>query len=486
MSRHIVLAGFLLLLLTGVMAAEDETMLEVGAQGLVTIAFPNGTRTEMYPVIEGLNWAYSDCMAGKPTKGTAADLTGDGLTVNIPVRGGETGSLAVLMRLQVDPADARAVRFAYQFTAPEAVKLNCARLTFRLPIQPYSGQSVMAIEGPATMPQMPAAPLQGGHLLNATARGANIAEGQPHALRVELDKPAWCILDDSRRWTGADEYSLQLCAVVAPKGTSLAAGQSVSVSGLMQFASPVRVQAAPPGEDRALSFAAAKADVSNPWFPRLVDARGTTLLSVDVGQLGLPEFMSPEPQGEATVIDTATGEIRTTARLYANAKRSSYFEMVRKVASAPGSLRISDELTARGKIQSFGVLAWISLAPRLVEEGRHTAVFINETAHSIPILASGSGAKPVWETALGVRLQTADGQTAVDLGGDLPRTWGAWPGPRGGWLQQQVAGPGSVQTSTFRPDGSFRVDTEQNVFADGSVIRHTLTIQWPSKQMLQR
>lgn len=478
MFRHILLGTALLLVLTGVVAAEEETVLEVGPQGLVTIAFPNGTHAEMYPVIEGLKWAYSDCTSGKPTKGTAADMTGDGLAVSIPVRGGEPGNLSVLMRLQVDPADARAVRFSYQFTAPEAVKLNCAKLTFRLPIQGYTGQSVMSIEGPATMAKMPADPLQGGHLLNATARGAALAEGQPQALRVETDKPGWCILDDSRRWTGVDEYSLQLCAVVAPNGTSLAAGQSLSVSGLVQFGSKVRVQAAAPGQGGPLSFAAAKADLSNPWFPRLVDDGGTTLLSVDLLQLGLPESMHPEPQGEAEVIDPATGEIRATAKIYANAKRETYLEVVRKVSSMPGCLRISDELTARGKVESFGVMAWFSLAPRIVVEGQHTAVFANETAHTLPLCSPDSDAKPIWETATGVRLQTLDGHTAVELTGDLPRTWGAWPGPRGGWLQQRMAEPGGDQTITIRPDGTFHAVTRANVFADGSVAKHTLTIQW--------
>lgn len=478
MLRHILMGSALLLVLAGVVAAEDETVLEVGPQGLVTIAFPNGNRAEMYPVIEGLKWAYSDCTSGKPTKGTPSDVTGDGLTVDIPVRGGEPGSIAVLMRLQVDPADAKAVHFSYQFTAPEAVKLNCAKLTFRLPIQAYTGQSVMAIEGPATMAKMPADPLQGGHLLNATARGAAIAEGQPQALRVETDKPGWCILDDSRRWTGVDEYSLQLCAVVAPNGTSLAAGQSLTVSGLVQFGSKVRVQAAAPEEDGPLSFAAAKADLSNPWYPRLVDTAGKPLLSVDIGQLGQPEFMSPEPQGEASV-DPVTGEIKATARLYANAKHEAYFEVVRKVVSAPGNLRITDELTARGKVESYGVMAYLKLAPSVSQEGRYTAVFINETAHRLPVSPRNGEAKADAETARGLRLQTADDKTALEVAGDVPRSWSVLPVPRGCWLGQMVAEPqpGAVATVT-RPDGTTAASIGQSAFADGTVTKHTLTIQW--------
>jgi hypothetical protein len=480
MQRFPVLVTALLLVLTGVAAAQEETVLEVGAQGLVTIAFPNGMCAEMYPVIEGPDWAYSDCTAGEPTGGTAADLAGDGLTVSIPVRGGEPANLSVLIQLQVDPDDPRAVRFSYQFTAPDAVKLNCAKLAFRLPIQAYTGQSVRSIEGPATTAQMPAQPLSGGHILNATARGAALAEGQPQALRAETDTPGWCILDDSRRWTGVDEYSLQLCAVVAPAGTSLAAGQSVSVSGLVEFGSPVRIQAAEPGEGGLLSFTAASADVSDPWFPRLVDGQGTALLSVDLMQLGQPDSTHPEPQEEGATVDPVTGEITATARLYANAEREAYLDVVRHIMSTPGSLRISDELTARGTVESYGVMAWMSLAPRIVEEGRHAAVLINEAAHAIPLSPDRSGQQPVWETALGIRLQTTDGQAALELGGDLPRTWGAWPGPRGCWLQQRVAEAqpaASVGTAT-RPDGT-TVPVQQSGFSDGSTASHVLSISWP-------
>jgi hypothetical protein len=398
--------------------------------------------------------------------------------VRMPVQGAAPGEMDVVARLQLDPADERLVRFSYTFTAPAAVKLNCARLTFRLPIEPYAGQSVTTVAGPAMTPdKLPRDPLQGGHLLNATAGGAAIAEDQPHGLRVDLDSPKWCILDDSRRWTGAVEYSLQLCALVAADGTTLAAGQSANVSGTVRFGSKVHVQAADSTQTPALSFARPRVDLTNLWFPRLIDATGLTLLSVDLIQLGLPEGMHPEPQGEAER-DPRTGGFKATARLYANAKRETYLEIVRTVTRLPDSLRISDQLTARGRVESFGVLAWVSVAPQIVEEGRHTAVFVNEAAHSIPISPSSSGAKPVWETALGLRLQTPDGQTAIELTGDLPRTWGAWPGPRGGWLQQRVAEPGVDQITTTRPDGTVTVQTRANVFADASTASHTLTIKW--------
>ena len=448
------------LITTGLAAAADETGLEVGPQGLVTIVFPDGVRAEMYPVVEGLRWAYSDCRSGQITQGEPLDLAGEGLTVRVPIRGSAPGHVDILGRLQVDPEDEHLVRFSYQFTAPEAAQLNCARLTFRLPIEPYRGQAVTTIEGPAMkVDKLPVDPLAGGHLLNASAKGAAIAEDQPHGLRVDLDAPQWCILDDSRRWTGVDEYSLQLCALVSADGTTLAAGQAVSVAGTVRFGSKVRVQAAAPQATSPLSFAGLRADVTNPWFPRLANAEGTTLLSVDLMQLGQPESMHPEPQGEAAT-DAATGTVTAAARLYADAKREAYFDVVRRFTSTPESLCVRDDLVAHGSLRSFGVVLLMSLDPRLATEGGYAVAFTDDPGHEPPFPLAGGAAKAYSAIVPGVCLQTTAGRAVVALTGDPPRRWVVLPGLRTAMLMERA------------------VEVTRPVCDDGSTFSHTLTIRW--------
>lgn len=451
----------LVALLLAAAAAAAPTVLEAGRNGLVTIVLPDGTRAEMYPVVEGLKWSYSDYLDGEVVKGSPADLYGEGLTVSVPVKGPVAGKLEVFCRLQVEPADPCLVRFTYRFSAAVPTQLNCARLTFRLPIREYAGQPVASIEGPATPPVMPLEPLQGGHLLNASARGAVVAEGQPRSLRVELEAPRWCLVDDLRRWTGDDEYSLQFCALVSAGGTTLAPGQPAEVKGTVRFSSAVKLRAASGAAVAPMDLHAATADTSNPWFPRLLNAAGQTLLAADLGQMGQPEFMHPEPEAASQPQGPPQpgGATAVTARLYANARREAYLLLRRTISTEPRCLRLTDELTAHGEITSYGVVNHFTLAREFGQAGA-VVLYLNDAQHQIPISDPLAPAASPWETAEGLRLQTAKGELLLELRGDTPRTWGAWPGNRRVTLMEYLVGA----TGPAIPDGT--------------VAKHTLTVRW--------
>jgi len=166
-----------ILVVSAVQAAE-ETVLEVSALGHIGIRFADGVRAELIPIVQGLHWTYSDYKDATAVKGQGLDLTKDGLTVSIPVRGQGGKSVQLLAKLNPDPKDANAVHFSYRFTAPEATPINSAVVAFNLPIKPYSGRPVKSTGGPETPPVMPEEPLAGGHLLNAAAQ-AGAATAKP-------------------------------------------------------------------------------------------------------------------------------------------------------------------------------------------------------------------------------------------------------------------------------------------------------------------
>lgn len=453
----------LLFLLPSAAACAAPTLLEVGRNGLVGITFPNGARVSMYPVVEGLRWGYSDCRHGRLVAGRPADLYGQGLTVAVPVRGPQAGTVEAFGRLQQDPADPRTVHFTYRFSAAVPTALNCARLTFRLPTDDYANQPLTCSGGPAVPARMPAEPLPGGHLLNATAEGVGVADGLPHGLRLQLDSPRWCVVDDSRRWTRDDEYSIQLCALVSAEGTVLLPGQPVEVSGTMRFATEAELCATEAETPQPVSLQVRQADIANPWFPRLLNDAGETLLTVDLVQTGQRDWCHPEPLGKPQPLPFPGTPLVASARLYADGSRQAYFSVLRTMSIEPGCLRLKDVLTAHGEIPSEGVIACFSLAGEFATSGSADAMYLSEPRRPMMLGDLPAPSRSAWETARGLRLQTPEGQALVELSSDVPRQWVSWPGERVVTLTERL----------LEPSGG--------AIPDGTVCERTLALRWPAK-----
>jgi hypothetical protein len=409
--------------------AADETMLRVSATGHIAIVFADGTQAELLPVVQGLRWAYSDCSTAEPVKGTGTDLFNDGLTVTIPVTGAEPGALTVFGKWAVDPQDPAVVTFKYRFTAPKATKLNAARLTINLPIKPYVGMHLESVEGPTTPTAMPEQPTDGGHLLNAMAKGAEIsADKSKHGLRAVLDSPAWCIVDDERHWTGMDRYSIGLHAVCAADGTAIEAGQSFELNGSLGFDAPVKVvedtlYARAPA---AMVAAGLVPDMADPCSPTLRDKNGAEVATFETWLWGARRQRTTErPDPGATAFAPPPGPVSTKTHLWADSRNSAGFQLAQELTTPQGQLHLAGKLVADAAFEMRGLEAMVSLSWAHFDGCKLTVL----APKPVEVTLSRAGPEqPVLKCpdASGVRIERA-GVVVLEIRGDKPRRWDVWP-----------------------------------------------------------
>ena len=457
--------------------AADETLLRVSPTGHIAITFADGVHAEMLPVVQGPRWAYSDCNDAQATKGTGADLFKDGLTITVPVHdhwtngtySGDAGKITILAQYSVDPQDSAVIKFKYRFTAPQATTLNALRLTMNLPLKPYMGMHLESVEGPVTPTEMPAEPTSGGHLLNATAKGAEIsADNCKHGFRLVLDAPAWCIVDDDRRWTGKQCYSIGLHAVCAADGTTLAAGQSAEISGTIGFDAPVKVveddtYGKPPGAVLGLGLTP---EGSDPARPALLDKAGVEVVSFETWLWGTGRNRTPEPLKADKVTGRLPDPVLAKTRLYADNRNSAGFELTQALSATPTELRLNGKLLADSAFDIRGLAVMVSLSAPHFDGAKLT--FLGKTPTETPLSRSATQQSVVHcPSATGFRIER-DGATLLEITGDQARRWDLWPQGEKRfvlqeWLAEQPAGDATTKV------------------APGMRYDHELTCKWGGK-----
>jgi hypothetical protein len=441
--------------------AADETLLRVSATGHIAIVFADGVRAEMLPVVQGPRWAYSDCNDGQVVKGSGTDLFKDGLTITAPVRdraangaiGGNGGRITIFAQYRIDPQDPAIITFKYRFAAENGTTLNALRLTLNLPLKPYAGMHLESVEGPVAPAEMPAEATPGGHLLNASARGAEIsADNGKHGFRIVLDAPAWCIVDDERRWTGNSRYSIGLHAVCAADGTTLAAGQTAEISGTIGFDAPVRVvedeaYGKPPATIVGLGFVP---EGSDPTRPALLDRAGVEVASFETWLWGTGRNRTPEPLKTDKIVGKLPEPVQGKTRLYADNRNSAGFELTQMLSATPMRFHIGGKLLADSAFEFRGLAVMVSLSAPHFDGAKLT--FVGKTPTVTPLTRSAATQTVVHcPGATGFRIER-DGALLLAITGDQARRWDLWPqGERKfvlqEWLSETPAGDGTTKVA---------------------------------------
>ena len=459
--------------------AADETLLSVSPTGHITITFADGVHAQMLPAVQGLLWAYSDCNDALAPKGTGMDLFKDGLTITVPVRDrakanvpgheDEAARMTIFAQYSIDPQDPAVIKFKYRFTAEKAVALNALRLTMYLPLKPYMGMHLESVEGPATPTEMPVEPTLGGHLLNATAKGAEIsADNCKHGFRAVLDAPAWCTVDDDRKWTHNPCYSIGLHAVCAADGTTMTAGQMAELSGTIGFDAPVRVV-----EDETYGKPPAQVvtqgltpEASDPARPTLLDKQGVEVASFETWLWGTGRNRTPEPLKADKAAGKLPDPVQAKTRLYADNRNSAGFELTQALSATPTQLHIGGKLLADSAFEIRGLAMMVSLSAPHFDGAKLS--FVGKDPSTTPLSRTATQQSVVHcASATGFRIER-DGAVLLELREDQARRWDLWPQGEKWfvvqeWLAEQPAGDATTQ------------------IAPGMRFEHELVCKWGGK-----
>jgi hypothetical protein len=443
-------------------AARAEVLLAAHPLGLIDVVFPDGFKADLSPGVQGQWWASTQSFEGFMVTGIGADLFRDGQTILLPIRNTGGKTLECFGQLKPDDKDPRALHFLYSFSAPEATPVNSAYVGIRLPIAHWAGQPLTGIEGPQCAPALTKEPPQPGHLLNGQARGLIVAAGTPHELRVELDAPHWCMVNDERAWNKKHQfYTVQLCALVAADGTTLAAGQSVEIAGVLRFAEPVKVVEPQPIVPQVKDSSGWKAALRALGLG-IEDAAGGAVLGISVVHETEDKEMRLEPPIQMRSAEDVPGAADVTGQVYGDAGRKTRFSVARRITVGPGEreMRVSQQLTAAGEIETRGVYSEIKLWRPLFDGC--TAVFLNRGQPSVVLRDYAPSVRIARAIAPGLRID-AGGRSLLALTCKPETCWEIWEGKDAFY----------VTASFFDPLADF-----PRKVTDASTLHQDLTFRW--------